>query len=260
VTPRDRISPPSRGRRAPWLVIALAPLLLATSCPPFIRVDAAPGATYGEPEFRFSSERKPLRGLDSVQVFGCPDREVYGAELDSALRVAPLAWSIVREPRAPARAGPFRLTYGRVPDGYRESGPARPLQPGGCYYLLAKVREDSAPGIRQYEFALQGAQVIRLLPDGRTIAGIPSGPFLDSRPFREINHAAVGCKRGYRRVRTEADTAAVRAREYEIMDTRLSCGWLYAHWPGIMSDPMTTERSLLLLLAIGISIVGAARS
>jgi hypothetical protein len=47
MTSRTGVSPPSRGRRAPWLVTALAPLLLATSCPAFVRVRVEPGPARG---------------------------------------------------------------------------------------------------------------------------------------------------------------------------------------------------------------------
>lgn len=241
-------------RRTLWLVIAISPLLMATSCPLVVDVQVEPGATEAEPEFGFSFQRKPLGGVDTLRVFGCPDRELYGIQLDSALQAAPVMWSIVREGAAPASAEPFRLTYGRLPAGYHESAPARPLRPGGCYYMVAQVMEDSAAGIRRSGYAIPGAQVLRLLPDGRMIVGMPIGPFLNSRPFREINRAGVGCRRTYRRARTAADSTAAAGREYEIMGTPLTCEWLYAHWPDVMSGPTATERALLALLGLGATI------
>jgi hypothetical protein len=252
---------PRRARRLPWLVIALVPALLATSCPAIIRVDVAPGpAGATAPELRFSYERTALRQVDSLTVYACPQRAVYAAEYDSALLKLPVRWRITREDGAAPAQEPLRVIYGRVPPGYREEAPATPLAVGGCYHARAVARLDSALAKQLKWFNLDGAQTFRLLPDGRMILGNPEGTFFDRRPLRETNRAAVACARGYRRARTEADTAAVDVREHTVLDQPLSCGWLRAHWPDVLTAPQTTERSVLAALALVAGIVGVILS
>lgn len=246
--PFDRIS---RGRRAPWLAVALAPLLMATSCPAFVRVGVEPGAAAdgSAPEFRFDFQRTPLRELASLTVYGCPDEELYSFKYDSALQRVPVAWRIVRQEDAPMHAEPLRITYGRMPAGYREETRAAPIEPGGCYRVHAVAFPDRSTG-QAYLAGLEGGQTFRLLPDGRLILGTPIVPMLDSRPLRQINRAAVGCTRGYRRARTPADSTAVDAREYAVLDTPVTCGLLRSRWPDVMRDPTTRERTLLGVLGL----------
>jgi hypothetical protein len=235
-------------------VIALTPLLLATSCPAFVRVGVEPGAAAdgSTPEFRFDYERTALRELESLTIYGCPDEELYSFKYDSALQRLPVVWRIVRQEDALMRTQPLRITYGRVPAGYREEARAAPIVPGGCYYARAVAFADTA--VRQiYIEGLEGGQTFRLLSDGSLVLGTPIVPLLDSRPLRQINRAAVGCIRRYRRARTPADSAAVDAREYAVLDTPLSCGHLRTQWPDAMRSPVTRERTLLGLLGLGLS-------
>lgn len=249
---------PAPSRRAPWLAIALAPLLLATSCPAFIRVHVEPGPGGATaPELRFSYERTPLRKVDSLTVYACPQRAVYGNEYDSALLRLPVRWRITRETGADAATEPLRVIYGRPPAGYREEAPAAPLAVGGCYHARVVARLDSALAKPLKWFDVDGAETFRLLPDGRMLVGTPEGTFFDRRPLRETNRAAVACARGYRRARTRADSSAVDAREHLILEHPLSCGWLRVHWPDVLSGPQTTERTLLGALAAAIGIVVA---
>jgi hypothetical protein len=252
---------PAASRRAPRLVLALVPLLLATSCPAFISVHVEAGpAGPTAPELRFSYERTPLRKVDSLTVYACPQRAVYGAGYDSALLQLPVRWRITRETPADAAAEPLRVIYGRLPAGYREEAPAAPLAVGGCYHARVVARLDSALAKPLKWFDVDGGQTFRLLPDGRLIVGSPEGTFFDRRPLRETNRAAVACARGYRRARTTADSAAVDAREHLILEHPLSCGWLRAHWPDVLNGPQTTERTLLGALGLAIGIVAAVLS
>jgi hypothetical protein len=238
-------------------VVALVPALLATSCPVFIRVDVAPGpAGATVPELRFSYERTALRKVDSLTVYACPQRAVYGAEYDSALMKLPVRWRITRDERAAPAQEPLRVIYGSVPAGYREEAPAAPLAMGGCYHARAVARLDSALAKPLKWLDVDGAQTFRLLPDGRMILGTPEGTFFDRRPLRETNRAAVACTRGYRRARTAADTAAVDVREYTVLDGPLSCGWVRTHWPDVLTAPQTTERTVLAAVAVVVGAVG----
>lgn len=256
-----RASGSHRRRCSAWLVIALVPALLATSCPAFIRVDVGPGPDgTTAPELRFSYERTALRKVDSLTVYACPQRAVYGAEYDSALLKLPVRWRITRDERAAPAQEPLRVIYGRVPPGYREEAPAAPLAVGGCYHARAVARLDSALAKPLKWLDLDGTQTFRLLPDGRMILGTPEGTFFDRRPLRETNRAAVGCARGYRRALTSTDSAAVDAREYVVLDRPLSCGWLRAHWPDVLTSPQTTERTVLAAVAVVVGLAGIIAS
>ena len=256
MTHRVGTSGPRRGR-APWLVIALTPALLATSCPVLVRVGVEPGPTAAEPpRFAFSIDREQLRAIDSLTVFECAERMPHGVEHDSARQRLPVAWSIFREPGAAPGPEPVRITYGRVPAGYREQKAAVPVEPGGCYHARAVSLPDRGVRSRTYGFPVEGGQTFRLLPDGRLVTGDLNLPLFDSRPLRELNRAAVGCRRGYGRARTAADTAAVNARGYTIQGTDVSCGWLRAHWPDAMHGAMTSER--MVFGALGLAAALAA--
>lgn len=249
--PHNRVSPPRR--RAPWPAVALAPLLMATSCPAFVRVGVEPGpAPDGStPEFRFDYERTSLRELASLTIHGCPGRAPESVEYDSALQRLPVVWRIVRQAEAPLQAEPLRITYGRVPAGYREEARAAPIEPGGCYHAHAVAFPDRSTR-QAYVGGLQGGRTFRLLSDGRLVLGTPAVPAFDSRPLREINRAAVRCTRGYGRASTRVDSAAVDAREQTVLDTPVSCGHLRTQWPDVMHSPVTRERTVLALLAVGL--------
>lgn len=36
-------------------------------------------------------------------------------------------------------------------------------------------------------------------------------------------------------------------REYPVLDARVSCGWLFGHWPDVANAPASTERAGLTL-------------
>jgi hypothetical protein len=256
VTPTGRVPPTPRRRRAPRLAILLAPLLMATSCPAFVRVGIEPGVAEdgSAPEFRFDYQRTALRELQSLTIYGCPPEELANFAYDSALQHVPIVWRIVRGEESPLRAQPLRITYGRAPAGYREEKPATPIARGGCYHAHAVAFADRSTS-RAYLGGLEGAQTFRLLADGQLVMGTPTVPVLDSRPLRQLNRAAVGCTRGYRRARTPADSAAVDTREYAVLQAAVSCGHLRTQWPDVMHNPVTRERTLLGLMGLGLSAV-----
>lgn len=251
--PHHRVCPRRRAARA---AVALAPLLMATSCPAFVRVGVEPGPARdgSTPEFRFDYTRTSLRELTSLTIYGCPDQELYSFAYDSALQRLPVVWRIVRQAEAPLRVEPLRITYGRVPAGYREETPPAPIEPGGCYRAHAVAFPDRSTE-QAYVGGLEGGQTFRLLSNGRLVLGTPTVPVLDSRPLRQINRAAVGCTGGYRRARTQADSAAVDAREHTVLDTPLSCGHLRTQWQDAMHAPVTRERTVLGLLGLGLGAI-----
>lgn len=217
--------------RRKMLVLALAPALLATTCIRPIKVGVAPAPVAETPTFHLTHEGEPLTYVNSFRVSEC----LPGTERD--------LWRITRDYAAPVGMAPLRITYGRVPQGYVEEKPALPLAPGGCY--RAEVAQHLEADSASYSIPGRGRQTFRLLPTGRIIVGEPGGLIFNSAPFRQLNRAAVGCTRGYRRAATPDEKAAVDAREYPVLDARLSCGWLAANWPDVMRDPVTTERGIL---------------
>jgi hypothetical protein len=230
-------------RRKLWLALALCPGLMASTCihPAYVRV--APGPRIDEPPaFHFEYRGEPLTYVEEFQVADCADPRTHSP-----------AWRIAREGQTPPAIGPLRIVYGRVPQGYRESTPAQPLAPGGCYHATVEV----LPPVGELIRSPAGGETFRLLPNGRIIVGQPAGLFNNPRPFRQLNRAAVGCKRGWRRARTAADSAAVDAREYKVLDARVSCGWLFAEWPGVVDDPTSTERATLALAGLLVVYVSA---
>jgi len=71
-----------------------------------------------------------------------------------------------------------------------------------------------------------------------------------------VDRAAVGCRRGYRRARSFADTIAVDARVWPVSDTTVTCGFLRHRDPDMIARAESTER--LLLQAAGGILAAAA--
>lgn len=241
-------------RAKPWLALCLVPALMATSCIYPIGVHVEQDTAGDPPEFRFSHHGRPLVRLDTLSVSGCPERTSYSAVYTQREHPElPVLWRIVRDPNAPATTEAPRIRYGRVPAGYVEQKPAEPLPSGGCYNVYA-----AGPGNAPETWPNFGGQTIHLLPDGRLVEGTPSGYAVNAHPFRQVNRAAVACARGYRRARTPADSAAVDARAFAVLDASLSCGWLQGNWPDLMNEPQSAERLFVALLAtaaaVGVSI------
>lgn len=215
-----------RGRR--MFAAAMLPALMANQCIRMIDVRADTDAAGEPPSFFLAFDGERLSVVKWFEVTECA-RGAGGS-----------MWRIVPDGRTQHRGEPLRITYGRVPHGYEESRPARPLEPGGCYDVDAEgIGLPAFPG---------GGETLRVLPNGRVVAGNPGGLLGSSRPYRQLNRAAVGCARRYRRAATAADSAAVDAREHAVLDAHPTCGWLGEHWPDLMSDPVTTEHGLLATL------------
>jgi hypothetical protein len=217
-----------------WLAVALCPALMASQCiePLYLRVDPGPEAD-DVPAFRFIYDGDPVTYVDELQVTTCETRRVP-------------TWRIVRDGQSPTDMRPLRIIYGQLPRGYRETTAAQPLQAGGCYRATAEYPAPVNTPVR----TLPGRETFRLLPNGQVIAGEPVSVFNNPRPFRQLNRAAVGCTRGYRRADTAADSAAVDAREYGVLDARVTCGWLFSQWPDVVAEPVGTERATLTLAGL----------
>ena len=223
-------------RRKLWLAMALSPVLMASTCmePVHVRVDPGPRPE-DAPAFHFIYDGDAVTYVEEFQVAKCR----------SAGTRAPM-WRIVRDGQTPTDIEPLRIVYGQVPRGYRETTAPQPLDPGGCYRASVDYLAPVGRPIRHPA----GVETFRLLANRQVIAGGPAGLIHNTRPFRQLNRAAVACTRGYRRADTAADSAAVSAREYAVLDARVSCDWLYSEWPDLMEEPLSTERASLAMAVL----------
>jgi hypothetical protein len=223
-------------RRKLFLAVALCPALMASQCIEPVYVGVVPGRQPADaPAFQFLYRRDLLSYVEEFRVAACGDPGTRSP-----------AWRIVRDGQTPPDMGPLRLTYGRVPRGYREMQAAQPLEPGGCYDASVHVLAPAGVPIR----TPAGAERFRVLPNGQLVVGHSGGLIHNTRPFRQLNRASVGCTRGWRRARTAADSAAVDAREYPVLDARVSCDWLFTEWRDVVNEPLSTERAGLALAAL----------
>lgn len=219
-------------------VLCLTPALLASTCIPLLKVSVDPGpSASGPPAFTARHGGDPVYGVKALQVTECSNR-------------AAAVWHIIRGTLPSPPTAPMRITYGSAPAGYREETPAGELEPGGCYHVVVQG------GPELLGSYLPHGETFRVLPNGQIAVGEPGGLLFSSRPYRHTNRAAVGCTRGYRRARTAADSAAVDAREYPVLDARVTCRWLYDTWPDVMTDPVTTEQGVLWGSVLVASYVG----
>jgi hypothetical protein len=229
-------------RRKLFFALALCPVLMASTCIEPVYVGVDPGPRPGDaPAFQFVYRREPLTYVEGFQVTACGERG--GASS---------TWRIVRDGQTPPDNGPLRLTYGQVPRGYRETTAAQPLRPGGCYDASVEVLPPIGGRIR----TPAGSERFRVLPNGQLVVGYSGGLIHNTRPFRQLNRASVGCTRGWRRARTAADSAAVDAREYPVLDARVSCDWLFTEWRDVVGEPRSTERAGLGVAALLVLFVG----
>lgn len=218
-------------RRKLLLALALCPVLMASQCIEPVYVGVAQGPEPEDaPTFRFSLRRELLAYVEEFQVAECPDRNGRSA-----------MWRIVRDKQTLPDNEPLRVTYGRVPRGYRETAAAQPLEPGGCYAASVVILPPVGTPIRRPA----GDERFRLLPNRRIVVGESAGLIHNTRGFRQLNRASVGCTRGWRRARTAADSAAVAAREFPVLDARVSCNWLFSEWSDVVEEPLSTERAAL---------------
>jgi hypothetical protein len=217
--------------RGKWiLAVAMAPALLANQCFRLIDVRIEDEGRGRPPTFSFSHGRDQLQVVKWFEVTECA-----GSRTNRLWRIHP-------DGVTQHEGRPLRITYGVLPRGYRQETTARTLEPGGCYRATV-----SGIGITPIS---TGSETFRILPSQTVLPGESGGLLFSSRAFRQLNRAAVGCARGYRRATTSADSASVAAREYTVLDDRLSCGWLYDHWGDQMNEPLATERGMLVLLGL----------
>lgn len=241
VRPSARTLPTPDGaipivRRKLLPALALCPVLMASRCiePAYVGVAQGPEPDYA-PTFQFSYRRELLAYVEEFQVVDCDDPAGH----------SPM-WRVIRDGQTPTDIAPLRLPYGQVPRGYRETAAPEPLEPGGCYEAWVEVLAPVGLPIA----SLPGAERFRLLPNRQLVIGYSAGLINNTRAFRQLNRAAVGCTRGWRRAHTAADSAVVAAREHPVLDARVSCGWLFSEWRDVVEEPLSTERAGLTLAGL----------
>ena len=111
--------------RARWIFpLAVAPLVMATSCPVIMAVQVFPQASLVDPPvFMLWNASDSSGAVGALEVRECA--------ADGAVM-----WRITRQGRA--IVGSQRVVYGEAPADFGEAAPARPLARGGCYRALAQ--------------------------------------------------------------------------------------------------------------------------
>ena len=214
-------------------VLAMGPLLMATQCHPSYDVRVAPGPEPMQAVFT------GVRGKESVAI------DDLAVALCRPSVVSHLVWDATRVEKA---AGADSVTYGEA-SRFSSRRPAEPLRPGGCYTVFSTGTLHPSG-----RYAI-GSGGFHVLPDGRVVNGTgPQGRRLTS--YRQVDRAAVGCKRAYRRAPTLQDTTSIDARVWEVADTTITCGHLRYRHPETLAGAESSER-LLLQAAGGIAVLVA---
>ena len=217
-------------------VLAMVPGLMATQCYERFDVQVSPGPEPMRPVIA------ALHGKDTVEL-----REVHVALC--RVGILPHAvWSASRQlEKGAARVD--SVTYGDPSAGFFSQRPPEPLRAGGCYTVGASGRVSGS------SLPARGFGGFRVLADGSVQNGTGElGRRLERE--REVDRAAVGCRRGYRHARNPADSAAVDARDWTVSDTTITCGFLRARHADLIARTESTERALLGTLG-AITIVAA---
>jgi hypothetical protein len=214
-------------------VLAMAPVLMATQCVEQFDVQVSPGPEPMRPVIT------AVRGKGAVEL-----REVHVA----LCRVSVVPHTVWMASRASGAAPTDSVTYGDPSADFLSQRPPEPLRAGGCYTVGASgsVSGSSLPA--------RGYGGFRVMADGSVQNGTGElGRRLSQE--QEVDRAAVGCRRAYRRARSLADSAAVDARAWPVSDTTVTCRFLRQRDPEMIARAESTER--LLLQAAG-GIVAAA--
>jgi len=202
--------------RRSLLVLAMAPLLLATTCFPKFDLKTSPGAQPMQVVFTGT------RGHERVELQGVTVARCRPGE----------APHVVWEAQG---KGADSVAYGSAK--FASARPAEALFPGGCYVVFASGSLPS--GMRAF-----GSGGFRVLPDSTVVNGTGAqGRRLNGSG--QVDRAYVNCRRGYRRARTYADTVRVDARAWAVSDTTLTCGYLRTRFAEMMERTESTERVLL---------------
>lgn len=217
-------------------VLAMMPVTMATQCFPRFDVRTLPGPEPMQAVFTGDRGGQPVE-LSSVTVARCRPSVVHH-----------VVWDAKMGSEADGKPRVDSVVYGQAPRSTDEQSAAEPLIAGGCYEVFASGRTLSG------EYA-RGTGGFRVRPDGVVIDGTgPMGRRLASE--KQVDRAAVGCRRDYRRARNAADSATVDARVWAISDTTITCGYLRLRAPEVIAETESTERRLLEIAA-GVAVLAA---
>lgn len=205
---------PRHRRPARLAAVMAVPLLLATACTILMELRLEPGSTVHDLAFTATYHGEPVTSVREFEVYAC-----------RPLFLKTPVWKIVRDAEAVPSSLPLRITYGRVPFGYREVAPAQPLATGKCYAAVA-------------EGARVGSLEFRVEPDGRVVGvGLGMGALAGGGEQRQVDSAVRNCAFAYRAARSAPDTAAVDERAYPLADTAVSCRTLRTVLPDQIENP-----------------------
>ena len=209
-------------------VLAMMPLLMANQCYPAFDVRTSPGPSPQQPLFTGERGGQPVELLD-LSVTQCRPSVV-----------SHLMWQ--------AAITGDSVVYGQGTENGKSKNAAEPLRPDGCYEVFAGGR------LRTGERAI-GHGGFHVRADGTVANGTgPRGRHLTSE--RDVDRAAVDCRRAYRRARTAADSSTVDARVRPVSDTSVTCGYLRARHPAVLAEAESSEK-LLLQAAGGLVAIAA---
>jgi hypothetical protein len=206
-------------------VLAMAPVLMATTCFPSFDVRVSPGPAPMQAVFT------GVRGKEAVEL------QRVTVSLCRPGVVNRVVWSVnFREEDGGDL--PDSLVYGAPPPGFFAQSPPEPLAAGRCYQVSAAGR------LRSTTLGAMGTGGFRVLADGTVADGIGAqGSRLAKQ--HEVDRAAVGCRRAYRRARTRPDSAGVDARVWAVSDTSITCGFLRTRYPETIASTESTEGRIL---------------
>jgi hypothetical protein len=217
-------------------VLAMMPVTMATQCYPRFDVRTSPGPEPMQAVFTGDRGGQPVE-LRTVYVTRCRPSVVHH-----------VAWDATVQSELDPKVRVDSVVYGRAPKGAAERSAAEPLIAGGCYEVSASGRTVTG------EYA-RGTGGFRVRPDGVVIDGTgPMGSRLANE--KEVDRAAVGCRRDYRRARTAADSVTVDARVWPVSDTTITCGYLRRRAPDAIAETESTER-VVLQAAAGVAAIAA---
>ena len=218
-------------------VLAIAPVLMATQCYPRYDVQVSPGPAPKQAVFTGVRDKEAVE-LGSVTVARCRPSLLHH-----------VVWDVDIRETADSIPASDSLVYGAAPAGFFERKGPEPLVAGGCYTVSSWGR------LRESGRRAMGSGGFHVLPDGTVANGLGArGGRLAGE--NQVERAAVGCRRDYRRAGTAADSTRVDARVWAVADTSITCGFLRTRHPEIIATTESTEWRLVQV-AGGIAAIAA---
>ncbi|HEX8906355.1 MAG TPA: hypothetical protein VF771_16015 [Longimicrobiaceae bacterium] len=214
------------------VVIAGAPLLMATECVRAYELKVSPRPERGSPAITGWRGDDPV-AIQSLEVERCRPPELRH-----------VAWSVTRKEGGADSAALAPILYGQLPKGFAEERAPEPLAPGTCYVMHGDgtILGDSAG------MYARGRGGFHVRGDGAVLPA--DAGFGETMHYgRQFGRAAVTCRRAFRRVRTPEQTAAVDARAFAVADTTVTCELMRTRFAETMRTEPSTEKTVVYLAA-----------